>query len=141
MKYFHGKLKKFVKLPNREKVLFLEALVLQYSVWLMLKVLPFRTITVIFKNPTESVPYPDIALLTQISSTIKYASHLSLWKNKCLIMSLTTRWMLKKRKITSELSLGADIIQKEKFTAHAWIKAEGMELVKKNGEWKELYSF
>ncbi|HOS91564.1 MAG: lasso peptide biosynthesis B2 protein [Prolixibacteraceae bacterium] len=141
MNNFYGKLKKFIHLPFNEKLLFMEAIFIQYMVCLFLKLIPFKWIPVLLKNPEKHVSNPDIALLRQIKSAIKYAGHLAIWKNKCLIMSLTARLMLKKRNIPSQLFFGVEISQKKQFTAHAWIQAGNYEMVNKNGEWKELYSF
>ncbi|MBE0678872.1 MAG: lasso peptide biosynthesis B2 protein, partial [Bacteroidales bacterium] len=59
----------------------------------------------------------------------------------CLVSSLAGRCMLKRRHITSRLSLGVDKNSGGKFVAHAWLKTGSNELIEKQGEYTELYVF
>jgi hypothetical protein len=135
------KLHKFLSLPGKMKLLFLEALFTQYAVWLLLLLAPFRKISGIFPNPKNPVEQQDMNLLQQIKQATGYASALSFWKNKCLVQSLAARRMLQRRGITSRLSLGVKQDDAKKMTAHAWLTAGNMEIVEKNGLYYELYTF
>jgi hypothetical protein len=151
------KYRKFIKLPYREKILLSEALFFQLLVGLLLKIIPFKWIPRLFSNPSaifSQIPgnsshrTPLSAHLRYHSSTLEEikaatwrAGRISPWKNKCLVRSLAARWMLRNRKIQSQLSLGVASDNDKKLVAHAWLKADDFEVVEKNGEYKELYLF
>ena len=82
-----------------------------------------------------------LSRLEVIKAATLSASRLSPWKNKCLVQSLAARWMLKERKIQSQLSLGVTFGQNKNMIAHAWLKADDFEVVEKSGDYKELYLF
>ena len=156
------KLRKFKELPFREKLLLLEAFLLQLWVGLLLKIIPFRWILRLFSNPeTEASamadsavengsqeekpdpasPSPDSFVLNQIKSATSRASKASPWKNKCLVSSLSARCMLRHRRIVSELSLGVARSENGRVIAHAWLKSGDCELVAQNGEFTSLFFF
>jgi Transglutaminase-like superfamily len=148
-----SKFRKFPALSYHEKMLFFEALSLQLSIGLLLKVIPFKWIPRLFSNPrvlTSQVSpmkpdaqrlTPDTLRLEEIKIASQRADRLTLWKNKCLVQSLAARWMLKKRGIQSKLSLGVALGQDKNMIAHAWIKAGDFEVVEQNGDYHELYLF
>jgi len=45
---------------------------------------------------------------------------------KCLNKSLVSRWLLRKRGITSDLKIGASKDSSENFNAHAWLEIQGV---------------
>jgi hypothetical protein len=138
---FLRKLNKFITLRDRNKSLFFEALFLQYVSWLILLIIPFKSIPKLFSNKDSDNHEPDKLLSEQIKNAIRYASHISVWKNQCLVQSLAARLMLRRRHIDSRLSLGVDIRTGSKLTAHAWLISDGFEIVPRNGEWREMYVF
>ena len=69
------------------------------------------------------------------------ATVVSPWKNKCLISSLVARWMLRRRGIDSQLSLGVAKGANGKTIAHAWLKSGDYEIVEKGGDFTQLYLF
>lgn len=119
----------------------LEALVLQYLVWFILVFFPFRWIQEHFKPAKTNKRIPKRELLEQIKAATARAKHLSFWKNKCLVQSLATRLMLQRRGIASQLVLGVQKGENNTMLAHAWIIANDMELVQKDGEYLELVRF
>ena len=159
------KFKKFISFTRREKLFFSEALFLQVSVGLLLKILPFRWIPKLFSNKVHDTghkvqgsldlePEPRCSRVHRwqiwslepetselIKAAIKRSSPYSPWKNKCLVSSLTARRMLSRRKISSQLSLGVAKGTNGKTTAHAWLKAGEFEVVEKSGDYRELYLF
>ncbi|NLE35719.1 MAG: lasso peptide biosynthesis B2 protein [Bacteroidales bacterium] len=156
------KLLKFTELPFREKLLFLEAFLLHLWVGLLLTIIPFSWIPRLFSNPehgmsakatsvidngsqkgkTDSLsPATDSFVLNQIKSATSRASKSSPWKNKCLISSLAARCMLRRRHISSQLSLGVARSGDGRVIAHAWLKSGDCELVPQNGEFTALFLF
>jgi hypothetical protein len=79
--------------------------------------------------------------LEELRSAVLLASRYTLWHNKCLIQSLAARQMLARRGISSQLSLGLRRNEHNKTEAHAWLKVDDIELVRKNGDYLELYTF
>lgn len=134
------KLHKFFNLPFDVKLLFFEALFTQYTVWLILQFVPFRKMPKIFSNPRNPVS-PDKNLPEQIRLVTGYANGLGLWKNRCLVQSLTARRMLSRRSIASRVTLGVMHNSQKKMLAHAWLTASDVEMVKKSGPYDELYTF
>jgi hypothetical protein len=133
---------KFIKLTGRERVLFLDALVLHLWVGLVLKVIPFRLIPKLF----SSQQYTDKSLqsaeeLELIREAILRAGMASPWKNRCLVSSLAGRCMLRRRKIPSQLSLGVAKNAAGKTIAHAWISTGDVEIVFADKGFQELYHF
>ncbi len=140
------KFKKFMALPYRKKLLFFEALMFQFIAGLILKLVPFRKIPRLFALPSHSALRNFVATAPRLTSQeIKQAiiitGGLSPWKNKCLVQSLAARWMLNRRGIHSQLSLGVTIGHDKKIIAHAWLKVKNFEVVEKNGNYLELYLF
>ena len=132
---------KFRKLALREKILFLEALFLHLWTGLALKVIPFRWIAKVFSSRQSSVGSPHAEVVELIKTAIGRASKVSPWRNRCLVSSLTGRVMLRRRTISSQLSLGVAKNPEGKTIAHAWLKAGEYEIVDRRGYYTELFSF
>jgi hypothetical protein len=157
-----GRINKFFHLSYREKLLFSEALLMHLWTGLLLKIVPFRKIPGFFskrqfetqvqdKSVISGVgkkdqfrhnipdPHPDVVCL--VKEAVARAGRVSPWKNRCLVSSLAARCMLNRRNIPSALSLGMAKQQGGKTLAHAWIIAGNIEVVERNGQQTELYSF
>jgi hypothetical protein len=158
-------LKKFISLPARDRRPLMEALFLQFFIGLFLKLLPFRYFHRLFRIPenfskgsgeysshsdTASLQHPLNSHLLNHSSlkenlqTIRYsiqtANRFVPWHNQCLVQSLAARRMLNRRKVVSKFFFGVVMID-NKLTAHAWLMVDDFEVVAKNGDYTELYSF
>ena len=133
-------------LPLNKKLLFLEALIYQLIIGLLLKFIPFKFIPRLFANPPSLTPHslpltPHPSQLEAIRTATRQAGSCSPWKNKCLVQSLAGRWMLKKRKIQSQIYLGLTYGQDKKLIAHAWLKSDDFEVVEQGGDYKKLFIF
>jgi hypothetical protein len=135
------KFKKLLALSYRDKLLYSEALLLQFISGLILKLVPFRKITRLFALPSRLTSHISLLKSQEIKQAIIITSRLSPWKNKCFVQALAGRWMLNRRGIDSQLSLGVTIGHDKKMVAHAWLKARDFEIVEKNGDYLELYLF
>ncbi|MZQ48936.1 MAG: lasso peptide biosynthesis B2 protein [Bacteroidales bacterium] len=143
-----SRLKRFLEVSGPERRLFLEALILHMWIGLLLKAVPFRWIPRLFSSPQSAVHSrqsivgsPQSAVIEMIRDAIKRASGVSPWKNKCLVSSLAGRCMLRRRSINSQISLGMARDTDGKMTAHAWLLAEGLEIVPSGERFHELYKF
>jgi len=130
---------KFINLPGTLKILFFEALSLQYYARILLIFIPFRKIPKFFSNNHKVQKEPDPVLLEQIKDAIRYANHLAIWKNKCLVQSMAAKWMLQRRKINADMSFGLTHGENKKLLAHAWVKVIDFEIVPRIQDYKELY--
>lgn len=118
----------------------MEAAVLHFWVGLLLKVIPFRWIPRLFANP-QSVVSQQPEIIELISTATMKASKISPWKNRCLVSSLASRCMLRRRKIESKLSLGVAKDESGKLEAHAWLEAGGLEIVAGGRNFQQLFQF
>ena len=95
----------------------------------------------LYKNPSKPAHNSDKDLIWQVKNAIASANLLALYKNKCLIQSLTGRFMFKKRGIESKLSIGVNHNQGKEIIAHAWLNTGNIEIVRKGLNYRELHSF
>jgi hypothetical protein len=136
-----GRADKFLKLSGREKMLFLEAVVLHLWIGLLLKVIPFRRIPRFFASPKSKVESPDAKVIERIRDAVARANRVSPWRNRCLVSSLAGRCMLRSRRIQSQISLGVAKGSDGKMVAHAWLRSGEIEIVERRGDYTELFSF
>ncbi len=131
----------FLGLPVDEKLLFLESLSLHLWVGFLMKFIPFKKLSVWFANPSGKQVVPSKDTLEKIKSAGIRASRVSPWKNKCLVSSLAIRYMLRRRKIESKLSLGVIKAERGKVVAHAWLVSGDTELVARSDDYTALFIF
>jgi len=136
-----GRADKFLKLSGREKMLFLEAVVLHLWIGLLLKVIPFKRIPRFFASPKSKVESPDAKVIELIRDAVARANRVSPWRNRCLVSSLAGRCMLRSRRIQSQISLGVAKGSDGKMVAHAWLRSGEIEIVERRGDYTELFSF
>lgn len=132
---------KFITLRGKEKLLFIEALALHLWAGLLLKIIPFKQVPRLFSSPQSAVGSQQSEVIELIRSAIRRAGAVSPWRNRCLVSSLVGRCMLRRRKIGSQLSLGVAKNPDGKTIAHAWLKSGNIEIVERNGDYTELFSF
>jgi hypothetical protein len=132
---------KFSKLSIQEKLLFVEALLFSYAAKVLLLVFPFKYCLKFVSNDNCKHTQPDVRELKQIKKAVYRINGLAFWDNKCLVMSLASRWMLQRRRIPSQISLGVAFDEKNNLIAHAWLKTCEYEIVDKGGNYRELYQF
>lgn len=132
-------LSKFRSLPFRERLLFLEALCCLYLAKAMLWLLPFRWCLRLMREKGKMDHVPIKEELLQIKRAVGRANKLAFWKNVCLVQSVASRWMLRRRKIHSEVIFGVKPSEeKSNIMAHAWVVSHGMEVVNQGGEYQIL---
>jgi len=132
---------RFLRLPAKEKLLFIEALINCAGVWLLLKIIPFRMVPGLFSGAAAADCTAEVAKLHSIRTSIRRASRLFPVRNRCLISSLCARLMLRRRKIPSKIFMGVASGTGGRIDAHAWISCGDFEVVAKNGKYNVLFSF
>lgn len=133
-----GSLKKLIQLPRKEKKLFAEAVFFLYLAWLMTLIFPFKRCLKFITGKGEKKE-GNLEVLKQIKFALHRANYLRVWDNVCLVSSFAGRWMLNRRGISSELSIGVAKDEKNKLIAHAWIIANGYEIIRKGIFFYEIY--
>ena len=135
------KLRRFMALSFREKLLFVEAFLLHLWVGMLLMVVPFRRIPRLFASRQSAVGSQQSAIVENIRDAVQRAGQVSPWRNRCLVSSLAGRCMLRRRQINSQIHLGIAKNAAGKTIAHAWLEAEGYEVVRKHGDYHDIYVF
>jgi len=117
------KIQKFIKLPTKDKLLFIEAF---YTLGMMKRAINTKSLKDITKDLKyhkgyieHSIPdtnYKDIAI--HIGDIIQKTSRYTPWQSACLVQSLTLIKMLKKRSIPAMFYLG--VYKDDEMKAHAW---------------------
>ena len=133
-----GYFSKFNRLSFREKLLFLEALGYLYLAKLMLWLFPFRWCLRLMREKGTMDHRPSQEELLLVKRAVGRANRLAFWKNVCLVQSVAARWMLRRRKIHSEVFFGVKPDENTRIAAHAWVVSHGMEVVNQGGEYKIL---
>ena len=135
------RLRRFMALSFREKLLFVEAFLLHLWVGMLLMVVPFRRIPRLFASRQSAVGSQQSAIVENIRDAVQRAGQVSPWRNRCLVSSLAGRCMLRRRQINSQIHLGIAKNAAGKTIAHAWLEAEGYEVVRKHGDYHDIYIF
>lgn len=138
-----SKARKFLSFSFADRNLLTEAWMFQVATGILLKTVPFKKIPGYFKNPPGDLNSPsgEEICLQKIREATVIAGHYSFWRNRCLVQSLAARWMLRRRGITSHLSLGVARDKNGKTIAHAWINSGDIEIVNSNGNCLEMFTF
>lgn len=136
-----NRLRKFVNLPIVEKRLLLEATLFLFAAKVLLIILPFKHCIKLLSFGEVENRDPELVQLMYIKKAIHRTQWLMFWRNKCIVMCVASRWMLRRRQIPSSLSLGVVFDEDKKLKAHAWIKAGDFHLVEKDGNFYELFHF
>ena len=139
------KLKQFLGLKRRDKLLFIEAFCTLAFVRATMLLLPFERLTRGLtqkhdKNWITLLPFHSMQHALRISWAICHAANNTPWESACLAQSLCARKMLQRQKIPGVFYLGVmkDETSKEKMKAHAW--SEAGEKILTGGTGYESYS-
>jgi len=133
-----GKLRKFFSLTSRQRGLFMEAVFFLFRAKILLTILPVRTLLLRSPGRGQATGKADPEVLGDIRQALHRANRIALWKNRCLVQSIAGRWMLRRRRIASQITFGVNHDREKRLVAHAWLKAGGFEVVDRNGEYHEL---
>jgi len=115
---------KFLRRPQTEQRLFLEALFWLALSRLAILTIPFRRIAP-FLGKTMVETSSDFLVLDlpiQISWAVRTASRYTPWESKCLAQAMAAKIMLKRRRFPSTLYLGLLKEGEKGLSAHAWLR-------------------
>lgn len=124
------KIKKFLKLKFRDKLLLLEALCLTAIARIIILTIPFKYIKKFIGKHKEETPFKidktDYIAAYRIGWAVNIVQKHTPWESLCLVQALTAQNMLKRRKLSSTLYLGVKIGNDKKNEAHAWLRCGEM---------------
>lgn len=121
------KIIKLLKLPWRDKLLLLEALVLTGIIRFAILFIPFNKLARIAgkykEESSQIISDEEKAITRKISWIVFVVSNRTPWESKCLVRALTAQIMLSTRKVSSTLYLGVARDEEKKLIAHAWLRS------------------
>lgn len=134
------KIIRFLQWSGTDRKLFLEALFFMFVSKIGLMLFSFKKIVKYTKSNDRYIVQVSSDDLKKIKLALGRAEKLAFWKNVCLVQSIAARYMLNRRKITSELKFGVKHNSQKKVIAHAWVISRGFEVVNKGDDYNELIS-
>lgn len=125
-----AKISKFFRLTSQEKAALLEAAFSLCLTSIVVKVLPFRWLAPHLgkhmEESSDALVGDKQDVVRMIGHAIQMASSNLPWHPLCLPQAITGKFMLKRRAISSTLYMGAKKEEREKLSAHAWLRAGEM---------------
>lgn len=136
---FRERVLNFWRMSTLEKKHFAEAVCTAYYYKIYLFFVPFKT-----WSKRQKVEFsehrPADAELVSIRKALQRARRFNPWKNQCLVMSLSGKSMLNRRKIASELHLGLKKDENGRLVAHAWLEVQGFILIETEDNYLKIAS-
>lgn len=121
------KLKVFMRLTMKVKLLVFEAFVLSAVVRAMVLVIPFNKLKRVFgkhKNTSSfEIDHNQYEMIKNVSWAVVTITKYTPWESKCLVQAITAQYMLKRRGVHSTLYLGVSKEGASALKAHAWLRA------------------
>lgn len=120
------KIKKFLKLDFKYKIMFFEAFFYMGIYRMCIKFIPFKKLNKYMgklnEESTNCININNYRIAKQVGVAILTISRFTPWESKCLVQALTAQKMMKKRKISTTLYLGVKKDDENQLIAHAWIR-------------------
>lgn len=129
-----GKLKAFIALPFRDKLFFLDAVLLLSISKMVVLTLPFKKVAPYLGTVNgpidERLDSLQSAKAERVKLFVQMAAGNVPFKSVCLDQAMAAMLLLRRFKIPSNLCLGVKPNDKErKLDAHAWVECGGQILV------------
>ncbi|MBI2425364.1 MAG: lasso peptide biosynthesis B2 protein [Candidatus Hydrogenedentes bacterium] len=120
------KLGQFLRQPQAQRALFMEACLCLFVARLLLLV-PFRWVAphlgVHMTESPESIAPEALPQVRRVAKTIRWASRHMPWQCKCLVRAMAAKAMLRRRGFASTLYMGvAKDPGPKQLKAHAWLR-------------------
>ena len=115
---------KFIKLPFKIKLVFIEAYIILGISRMILWRLRFPKVAVMLGKVNCESEFTnegiDILQVKRISAAVTTMSKYTFWESKCLVQALAAKLMLRRRKLKATVYLGVAKDDKGSMSAHAW---------------------
>lgn len=121
-----NKILNFIKIPFRDKLLFLEAVLLDFFFRILIITFPLKYYAFLLgKQGIKSSDDEDLLIDDRIKSVLrasKRAFRESLWDSVCFDKALTVKRMLKRRGVHTTIYFGLMKDETNMLKAHAWLR-------------------
>lgn len=132
------KLYRLLLLPYKEKKLLIQSLLLILAVRVGLWILPFSLLDRwLSGSDPENDRIADWATIRRVVRSVRLCSRFVPYAT-CLTQAMVTRVLLRLRGQPSDLKIGVEKDQNEKFGAHAWIEVDGRIVIGKLSRHRRL---
>ncbi len=125
----------FLRLPQRDKRVFLEATICLCRAHLLL-LAPFRRVAPLIGRAEPAVNQSTIALTPDervvalaIRNALARAARVLPWRSSCLACAIGGSLMLRRRGMPSVLHLGVQSDPRSDLSAHAWLRCGEIDIV------------
>ena len=125
---FRHKLRTFARMSASERRMIVDAVLCLAIARFIVLVVPFRFVVASLQRSRAKGPC-DSALLIAVRSAVTIAARNVPWNAVCLPQALAAKAMLARRGCCSTLRLGAAFDGNGKIVAHAWLVADGQNVV------------
>lgn len=124
---FFSLMNTFFKIPNRERWLFFEALLLIAVARLAIRFFSFKRLLNYLGTPQEATPSTPLAAsdrkhFYQIGRAIKRSTKVAFWRTMCYEQAITAKLMLRRRSTKSTIYIGMMKSEEKGMEGHAWIR-------------------
>lgn len=118
--------KKFLALPNGERLLLCEALLALMAARLVLALVPFRKVAAwlgpLGMESASTVSDSDDLAAERVGWAVETMARHVPWDSRCLAQALAAWWMLGRRGIDGTVYFGVAKDPAKAFSAHAWLR-------------------
>ena len=126
---------KFFRLKNRQKILFMETLLLLTMLRILLQFLPYKQVSDLI-NKLNFKSNNEIPLAVVRQAILSVSKHVSFARN-CFIKAIAGNILLKKYGHSTTMHIGA-FKEEDKLKAHAWLEINGKVIL---GRTEDLNSY
>ena len=129
------RLRKFLSLTPRERVLLINALLLLGAIRLGLKLMPFQTLRRLLARmaqPIRTLQQAEKASVDKVAWAVMVASHY-IPGARCLAQALATQVLLERRGYPTQLRIGVARSKGGQLWGHAWVESQGQIVIGGSG--------
>jgi hypothetical protein len=131
-KYMLRRLRKFLRLPVKERRLLARVLLLLSITRAGLVVVGYGRMRKLFSrflNPHYQRPNPPFGNVDQVVDAVKIGARFVLGDKPCLNQAMVTQFLLGRRSILTVIRIGVVRNERGQLEAHAWVEHEGRILI------------
>lgn len=134
------RIRAFLDLPFRVKLMLPEAWLLLGISRLLIRCMNFKTIAPMLGKANKETGCSnegvDVAKAVEVAKAIAAMSRFTFWESRCLAQACAARMMLKRRNQATTVYLGVAKNDRNELVAHAWLRCGTMYVTGGNGEAK-----
>lgn len=117
---------RFLKLPLKRKMMYMEAYLLLGFSRLLICGIRFKSSSRLLGTNNAETEFSDEGIdmekAKQVAIAVRTMSRHTFWESKCLVQAYTAKLMLNRRKQKSTVYLGLSKNENRELIAHAWVR-------------------